>query len=82
MSFFQMRFQSRDELERAFATVLGYERLEFCDVDSSRLRLRFRTRPGCADPLLERLRIEHEPGPDGSQEPGPGMGFTPRGVDA
>ena len=74
MGFFQIRFQSRDELERAFATVLGYERLEFCDVDSSQLRLRFRTRPGCADPLLERLRIEHEPRPDGSQEPGPGIG--------
>ncbi len=82
MGFFQIRFRSSDELEQAFATVLGYESLEFCDVDSSRLRLRFRTRPGCADPLLERLGIEHEPGPDGSQEPGPGMGFTPRGVDA
>ena len=65
MGFFQIRFQSRGELERAFATVLGYERLEFCDVDSSQLRLRFRTRPGCADPLLERLRIEHESGSEG-----------------
>ena len=82
MGFFQIRFQSSDELEQAFATVLGYESLEFCDVDSSRLRLRFRTRPGCADPLLERLGIEPEPRRDGSQEPGPGMGFTPRGVDA
>ena len=59
MGFFQIRFQSRGELEQAFATVLGYESLEFCDVDSSQLRLRFRTRPGCADPLLERLGIEH-----------------------
>ncbi len=82
MGFFQIRFQSRNALERAFATVLGYESLEFCDVDSSRLRLRFRTRPGRAAPLLERLGIEPEPRPDGSQEPGPGMGFTPRGVDA
>ncbi len=82
MGFFQIRFQSRDELEQAFATVLGYESLEFCDVDSARLRLRFRTRPGCAGLLLERLGIEPEPRPDGSQEPGPGMGFTPRGVDA
>ena len=59
MGFFQIRFRSSDELEQAFATVLGYESLEFCDADFSRLRLRFRTRPGCADPLLERLGIEH-----------------------
>ena len=74
MGFFQIRFQSRGELERAFSTVLGYERLEFCDVDSSKLRLRFRTRPGCAGPLLERLGIEPQPRPHGSQEPGPGIG--------
>ena len=63
MGFFQIRFESLLELERAFATVAGYEYLEFCDVDSSRLRLRFRTRPGCAGPLLERLGIEHGPTP-------------------
>ena len=61
MGFFQVRFESKDELERAFATVLGCRDVEFCDVDASRLRLRFRTRPGCADPLLARPGIEHEP---------------------
>jgi hypothetical protein len=74
MGFFQMHFQCRAELERAFATVLGYEDLEFCAADSSQLRLRFRTRPGCAGPLLERLGIEQEPRPDGVQEPGPASG--------
>ena len=63
MSFFQVSFESKDELEQAFATVVDYENLEFCDVDSSRLRLRFRTRPGCEDPLLARLGIEHEARP-------------------
>ncbi len=61
MDFFQIGFESKDELERAFATVVDYENLEFCDVDSSRLRLRFRTRPGYAGSLLARLGI----GPDG-----------------
>jgi hypothetical protein len=74
MGIFQMQFQCRDELERAFATVLGYENLEFCAADASQLRLRFRTRPGCAGPLLERLGIEHEPGPDALQEPAPESG--------
>jgi hypothetical protein len=74
MGFFQMQFQCRDELDRAFATVLGYENLEFCAADSSQLRLRFRTRPGCAGPLLERLGIEHEPSSDGVPQPGPAGG--------
>ncbi len=71
MGFFQVRFESEDELERAFATVLGCRDVEFCDVDASRLRLRFRTRPGCAGPLLARLGIEHEARP---AEPGPEVG--------
>ncbi len=75
MGFFQIRFRSSDELERAFATVLGYESLEFCDVDSSRLRLRFRTRPGCEDPLLERLGIEHVSRAQGT--PGGGRAHEP-----
>ena len=58
MGFFQMQFESREELERAFATVLGHGTVDFCSADSDRLRLRFRTRPGSAGPLLERLGIE------------------------
>ncbi len=71
MDFFQIGFESKDELERAFATVIDYENVEFCDADASRLRLRFRTRPGCTDPLLARLGIEHEARP---AEPGPEVG--------
>ena len=61
LGFFQMGFESEDELERAFATVLGCKDVEFCNVDASRLRLSFRTRAGCPDPLLARLGVAEPP---------------------
>ena len=67
MGFFQMQFESRDALERAFATVVCHEAIEFCSADSARLRLRFRASRGLAGPLLERLGIERLSRPPSSR---------------